>query len=135
MGAIKGQGRSVFIDEDECVECGQCLRSRVLPPGALYQPKLEWPRTLRAEFSDPNVPHPSTGGTGRGTEEMKTNDVTGRYKRGDVGFAVELGRPHSGACFKDLEIVTTTLAKGGVRFEPNNPTTFLIDPSLSLIHI
>ena len=74
VNAIKDTGKSVVIDQDECVECSQCLRARVLPRGALYQEKLEWPRTIRAEYSNPNVPHSSTKGTGRGTEEMKTND-------------------------------------------------------------
>ena len=128
VDAIKGTGKSVVIDQDECVECGQCLRARVLPRGALYQEKLEWPRTIRAEYSNPNVPHSSTKGTGRGTEEMKTNDVTGRIKNGEIGFAVELGRPNSGAYFKDVEKVAMVLAKNGVEFEENNPTTFHINP-------
>jgi len=128
VGAIKGMADYVYIDQDECVECGQCLRSRVLPPGALYLKKLEWPRTLRAEFSNPNVSHSSTESTGRGTEEMKTNDVTGRYKKGEAGFAIELGRPHTGASFIDIEKVTMKLAEYDIVFESNNPVTFLIDP-------
>ena len=41
-------------------------------------PKYEWPRTVRANFSDPLVEHPETKVPGRGTEEMKTTEVTGR---------------------------------------------------------
>ena len=81
----------VFIDEEECVECGCCLKADVCPCEAIWQPELDWRRRLRAEFSDASVPHPLTGVRGRGTEEMKTNDVTARYPRGRAGIAAELG--------------------------------------------
>jgi hypothetical protein len=67
----------------------------------------------------------TTTGGGRGTEEMKTNDVTGRYRDGEVGIAAELGRPCVGFRFRDLERVTTGLAERGIRFEPDNPVTVL----------
>jgi len=126
VGAIKLRGEVVTIDQDECVECGVCLRSGVCKVDAIWQPELSWPRLLRAEFSNPAVEHP-TGITGRGTEEMKTNDVTGRFKNGEVGFAFEFGRPGIGTTFEDVEKATTTLA-GHALFEPNNPVTLLIDP-------
>jgi NAD-dependent dihydropyrimidine dehydrogenase PreA subunit len=118
--------RLVGVDEEECVECGICLRSKCCPVEALEQPELQWPRTLRAEFSDPTITHPSTGVGGRGTEEMKTNDVTGRYPRGFVGMAVEMGRPSIGARFYDLEKVQMALAKLGVHFEEANPVQHLV---------
>jgi len=128
MGAISKvpNRRLVAIDEDECVECGVCIRAKVCASGALYQQPLEWPRTLRATFSDPLVEHKETGVAGRGTEEMKTNDVTGRYGPGRVGMAAELGRPGIGARFYDVEKVARAVASLGLSFEPQNPVTFLM---------
>lgn len=121
--------RMVVIDEDECVECGACRRAGVCQPDALFQPEMAWPRILRAEFSDPCVVHPSTGTGGRGTEEMKTNDVTGRYTSGMIGMAAELGRPGVGARLRDLEKVAMAVAKMGVHFEEHNPVYHLMaDP-------
>ena len=105
------------IDEDECVDCGVCLRADVCQTDALFMPKYEWPRTVRANFSDPLVEHPETKVPGRGTEEMKTNEVTGRIKPGHVGIACEMGRPAVGARFHDTQKVAMALAKLGVEFE------------------
>lgn len=125
-GAIKVSEDSVNIDQDSCLECGACLRSGACKFNALYQPKLEWPRVLRGHFSDPLGVHPSTGISGRGTVEMKTNDVTGRFKDGEVGIAIEVGRPGIGTSFAEIEKLTVALAKL-VEFEPLNPLTTLID--------
>ena len=57
---------------------------------------------------------------------MKTNDVTGAYKRGFVGVGVELGRPGIGARFWDIEKVSQAVAKHGVEFAPKNPVTSLM---------
>ncbi|MDP3880117.1 MAG: 4Fe-4S binding protein [Dehalococcoidales bacterium] len=112
----------VVIDEEECVECGCCLRSGVCEDQALWQPELTWPRIIRAQFSDPCVAHPSTDVTGRGTEETKTNDVTGRYRRGYIGIAAELGRPGIGTRLEDVEKVAQAVLSLGVGFEEDNPT-------------
>jgi len=119
VGAIKevAGGRKISIDEDECVECGCCLRVGACEWEALWQPELEWPRILRAQFSDPRVRHPSTDIGGRGTEESKTNDVTGRYPRGYIGIAAELGRPGIGTRLKDVERVAQAILPLGVEFE------------------
>jgi len=117
--------KKALIDEDECVECGVCLRAGVCKPQAIYRQEIEWPRSVRLAFSDPMVEHKQTGVPGRGTEEMKTNEVTGRFKRGAYGMAVEVGRPGVGARLKDLEKIAMALAKIGVEFEPRNPVTFL----------
>lgn len=114
------------IDEDECVECSVCLRSGCCPTEALYQPELVWPRTVRKNFSDPLKIHPETRIPGRGTEEMKTNEVTGRYRRGKYGMACELGRPGVGARFHDVQKVARALAELGIGFEENNPVTKLM---------
>ena len=123
----KAPTRIVYrIEEDECVECSVCLRSGCCPTEALYQPPLIWPRTVRKDFSDPLKIHPETRIPGRGTEEMKTNEVTGRYRRGTYGLALELGRPGVGTRFKDVERVTKTLSTLKVTFEENNPATKLM---------
>ena len=89
---------------------------------------------MRRAFSDPRVPHESTGIHGRGTAEVKTNDVTNRVNEGEAGFVVEFGRPGIGARFRDIQRVTTALAKLGVEFETNNPVTSLMtDPSRGVI--
>ena len=156
MGVIyvDADGRST-VNEDECVECSNCYRSlrqgrenpflvrslrRVLklahlvydppldlcPTGAFEPPTLEWPRALRAQFSDPLVVHPSTGGGGRGTEEIKTNEITNRLMLGEVGFVVEMGRPGLGTRFADVQKVAMALAGLGVSFEQMNPVTALM---------
>jgi len=114
------------IDQAECVECGACnLRAHVCPTDAIYRPVLKWPRTLRETFSNPNAPHPS-GSRGRGTEEMKTNDVTHRYPVGIAGVALEMGRPGVGASFRDIQTVAMTLASVGAEFEADNPVSALM---------
>ena len=159
MGAIclEEDGKSA-VNQEECVECSTCyrlLRNEGYPPwfvravrkvlsalrlgylaevdvcptGALTPPELEWPRNLRAAFSDVSVPHAGTGLAGRGTEEIKTNEVTGRIRKGEAGIVVELGRPGIGATFRDVERVAMAMAKLGPFFEPQNPVTQLMtDP-------
>jgi ferredoxin len=156
MGVIylDEDGKSV-VNQDECVECFTCyrvLRNEGYPPwfvrairkilslfrlgylaevdvcptGALTPPELDWPRSLRAVFSDPTTVHPGTGVMGRGTDEIKTNDVTGRLRKGDAGLVIEMGRPGIGAYFRDIEKVATALAKLKPHFEKDNPVTQLM---------
>jgi hypothetical protein len=87
---------------------------------------LEWPRSVREVFATVYKEHKDTNVPGRGTEEMKTNDVTGRFRPGEVGFSVDMGRPGVGVDLKDAEKLCMTLAKTGVEFEPLNPLTFLM---------
>lgn len=127
IGPAQWRGSSVGeIDPEGCVECGVCLKSGVCPSEAIYMPELEWPRSIRAAFSNPVKTHSSVGEEGRGTEEMKTNDVTGRFPRGIVGVMVEMGRPGVGTTFRELQTVSLVLGKLGVQFEPNNPVTALM---------
>ncbi|MBS1824675.1 MAG: 4Fe-4S binding protein [Acidobacteria bacterium] len=147
--------RRATINRDECVECYSCynglsqehlnpvvvrtirkvfqmMRLRFDPepdvcPTAAFEPdELSWPRVVRRAFSDPRVPHESTGVQGRGTEEVKTNDVSGRVKVGEVGFTIEFGRPGLGARFREIEKMSTALARLGVHFEKKNPVTTLM---------
>lgn len=143
------------INRNECVECYACfnglsqehlnptmvrtvrkifqaMRVRFDPepdvcPTAAFEPDtLTWPRVVRRAFSDPRVPHESTGVEGRGTEEVKTNDVSGRIKVGEVGFTIEFGRPGVGAWFHEIQKMCWALAKAGVAFEKKNPITSLM---------
>jgi len=151
---LDDDGKSV-VNQEECVECFTChrvLRDEGYPPwfvrtlrkilfffrlgylaevdvcptGALTLPVLEWPRSIRAVFSDPTTVHPGTGVPGRGTEEIKSNDVTGRLRKGEAGLVVELGRPGTGAYFRDIEKVAMALARLKPHFELKNPVTQLM---------
>jgi len=155
--------RRAVVDPDECVECYACYRGMsmerlnptlvrlvrrslelfrlrfdpepdVCPTSAIIPDELEWPREIRRVFSDVLLTHESTGILGRGTEEVKTNDVTGRLGTGDAGFVVELGRPSVGARFHDIQRVAVALARAGAVFEEKNPVTGLMtDPAQGLI--
>ncbi|MHA1363256.1 MAG: DUF362 domain-containing protein [Candidatus Freyarchaeota archaeon] len=124
ISLIDGKAR---IDPDECVECYTCYRLWICSEGAIKPTEPDWPRAIRNPFSDVVGTHKVTGIPGRGTEEMKTNDITGRYGPGEVGFCVELGRPGVGARFRDAEKISVLLAEKGVEFEEQNPYTALID--------
>ncbi len=128
---IKGQDnrakRYAEIDLEECVECSVCFRADVCPPDAIHEEKLEWPRILRKAFSDPLYVHKGTGIPGRGTEEMKTNDVTGRFLEGYIGVGVEFGRPGTGTRLREPEKMIKRLIELGIEIEPLNPLTQLID--------
>jgi ferredoxin len=148
------QNRAV-INADECVECYTCYRGMsmeklnptlvrgirrllkafrlrfdpepdVCPTSAITPDELSWPRVVRRAFSDPIVPHESTGVHGRGTEEVKTNDVTNRVGIGETGFVIEFGRPTVGVRFRDIEKMTRALAEIGIEFEPKNPVTHMM---------
>jgi NAD-dependent dihydropyrimidine dehydrogenase PreA subunit len=125
MGAIS-LGEYAAVDSNECVECDICVRSGVCPVDAFEPPELEYPRILRRVFSNPLIPHPGTNVPGRGTEEMKTNEVTGRFRRGHAGIAVELGRPGTGTRLYNVEKVAMSVSPFGVRFEEKNPVTQLM---------
>ena len=114
------------IDHDECVECGVCLRSQICPVDAFVEEAHAWPRSVRAAFSNPLTVHKETRVPGRGTEEAKTNDVTGRFRSGFVGVTAEMGRPGVGVRFYDVEKVAQALAKVGVKFAADNPVTYLM---------
>jgi len=148
------QNRAV-INADECVECYTCYRGMsmeklnptlvrgirrllkafrlrfdpepdVCPTSAITPDELSWPRVVRRAFSDPIVPHESTGVHGRGTEEVKTNDVTNRVGIGETGYVIEFGRPTVGVRFRDIEKMTRALAEVGIEFEPKNPVTHMM---------
>ena len=152
---IDTRTRRATVNLDECVECYSCHRGMsmerlnpvavrtirralalfrlrfdpepdVCPTSAITPDELTWPRTVRRAFSDVTATHESTGIHGRGTEEVKTNDVTHRLGLGEVGLTVELGRPGLGVRFHDVQRVTQGLADAAVRFEQKNPVTSLM---------
>ncbi|MEE9399223.1 MAG: 4Fe-4S dicluster domain-containing protein [Dehalococcoidales bacterium] len=112
------------INDDECVECGVCLRSSICPVDVFSEVPLQWPRVIRQVLSNPLIESPDTRIPGRGTEEVKTNEITGRIKPGFIGLAFEMGRPGTGTRFHDVQKMTMTLAEAEVEFEPQNPVTF-----------
>lgn len=135
VNAISVAGGKAHIDQDACLECGNCIRPRVVkcPAGAIYELPAEQRslgRQMRRFFSDPSTTHPQTGVPGRGTEEVKTNDVTGRVCRGEVGIGIEVGRPCLGTDIRQVERITMPLAEMGIEFEKCNPLTEMMeDPS------
>ena len=143
------------INQETCVECQACYRGMsienlpqqptrflrgllaffklrfqsdpdICPSGAITPDELIWPRILRRTFSDPQMPHESTGVGGRGTQEVKTNELTGRVKEGETGFTVEFGRPGVGVYFRDMDKMCQMLAKMQVEFQLENPLTALM---------
>jgi ferredoxin len=126
VGAISMSDGVAKINQDDCVECGVCIRSGICPVDAFEETPSTWPRSLRAILSDPLIESPDTRVPGRGTEEVKTNDVSGRAKPGFVGFAVEMGRPGVSTSMHDVQKMTMALAPLGVDFEAENPVTFWI---------
>ena len=127
--AILEKDGVMTIDMDLCVECGVCKKWAKCPRDAIYNVHLEAPRAYRKAFSDPFGKHENTAlkHMGRGTEEVKTNDVTGVVNSLDyISLAVEMGRPSVGSTFADLEKVAMAVAPYAIRFEENNPVTALM---------
>lgn len=117
----------IEVDYDECVECNICYYSNVCPVDAFEPADLEDElRAFRNTFSDPLQTHKDTNVLGRGTEEMKTNDVTGNFKPGYVGVGIELGRPGTGTRFYDVQKVARTCAQYNVKFAKENPVTTIM---------
>lgn len=115
----------IEIDQDKCTDCGVCVRADICPVKALYQPVEGWPREIRGILSNPLIEFKGSQVPGRGTEEMKTNDVKGSFLPGEVGVGVELGRPGIGAYFRDVQIVSMALMGADIGYElaGENPVT------------
>lgn len=128
VGAIAPVEGVSRIDPKECTECGVCVRDAPCPVGCFRrEEEQQGTRLLKRAFSDPMVSHDLTNVPGRGTEEVKTNDVTGRVSPGDFGFSIEMGRPCLGVSFREVQTVTSRLVPLNVTFEPKNPLTDLMD--------
>lgn len=125
----KKKNKVAVIDSDQCVECGVCLRSAHCLTEAIFQQELIYPRTIRSLMSDVLTIAEESQISGRGTEEMKTNEVTGRFPHGVAGIAIEVGRPISAARIRDVETIAMAVADMNVEFEKQNPvTSMMADP-------
>ncbi|MBI3626284.1 MAG: 4Fe-4S binding protein [Candidatus Rokubacteria bacterium] len=110
------------VNEDECVECYACFRGMskehlfppmvrairkvakafrfrfdpepdICPTDAIVPQELAWPRIVRRAFSDPQVPHESTGIHGRDRRgEDQRRDEPGEARRGRVRDRVRPSR-------------------------------------------
>ena len=119
---------AAVIDDELCTECSTCLRVAGCPVDVFRRSEVESAsREIRGFFSDPAATHSLTQVPGRGTEEVKTNDVTGRVTSGEVGIAVEMGRPCLGTTLKEVENVTKALASLKVHYEQRNPVAHLLE--------
>lgn len=123
LGAIKLEEDCAVIDQARCVDCGDCIRADTCPVDAFIYEAQPFPRSVREAFSNPLAEHKETRVPGRGTEEMKTNDVRGLFGNGIIGLAAEVGRPGISTSFVDVEMVCMALAKGGFDFAEENPVT------------
>ncbi|MDI6772120.1 MAG: 4Fe-4S dicluster domain-containing protein [bacterium] len=115
VGAISLRDEEAFIDQHLCTECYVCIRNEVCPLGAIETvPLASYVRQLQHILSDPTETTAQTGVPGRGTEEAKTNDVTGRFKKGEVGVCIDMGRPGIGCYLGDVERVAMAVAAAGL---------------------
>lgn len=123
VDAIYVENDQCLVDQDRCTECYVCLRQNVCPKGAIEAPELVgFYKQFQHVISDPVENHGVTGVTGRGTEEVKTNDVSGRVKKGEVGICIDMGRPGMGVYLRDAEKVAVACAKAGVKLASQEHT-------------
>lgn len=129
MHCIEETDDGVQIDQDECVECGVCLHSEICPVEAIYRPEesLVYPRAIRMQMSDPSAEHPTFKAWGRGTEEAKTNDVTGKFAHGEYGMLFEFGRPVTGTRLTEVEKITKAVCAHGFEILKENPVFGLLE--------
>lgn len=109
--------RKCYVEPDECVDCYVCVRQQKQFCGkeAFAPTELDnYYKQFAHVMSDPCENHGVTGVTGRGTEEVKTNDVSGRVPKGRVGFCIDVGRPGAGCRLYDVEKIAMALAAAGV---------------------
>jgi len=110
--------RKVHVDEGVCTNCYVCIRNNVCPVGAIEESSLDgFMKQFQHVISDPTVTSEGTGVPGRGTEEAKTNDVTGRYGKGEFGICIDMGRPGIGCRLQDAEKVAMAVAQAGLMLE------------------
>ena len=125
VDAIKydAASKKCYIKPNECVDCYVCLRKHICPRDAIAPTELD---TFYKQFahvmSDPVENHGVTGVTGRGTEEVKMNDVSGRVRKGRVGICIDVGRPGVGAHMYDVEKIAMACASSGVILENKDHT-------------
>ncbi len=121
--AIHMQDGVAAVDPLRCVDCYVCVRNEVCPKDAMEKgPLNRFIDQFVHAMCDPSETHVETDTPGRGTEEAKTNDVTGRFRRGEAGLAIDMGRPGVGCYLRDVEKVAMAIVKAGVRLEGRSTT-------------
>lgn len=132
VGAIKLVDGKAQVMKEECTECWVCFRSKACPNDCFEPvPLVSYSDVFKHILSDPTETYQGTGVPGRGTEEAKTNDVTGRYRPGFYGICIDVGRPGLGTYLRDVQKITKALAKVGVTFaspEENPLSAIMTDP-------
>ena len=139
----------VSIDAERCTECGVCLQSGVCSVSAIVAKELTWPRTLRGKFHIPHAPYRTTPIMSQVsrpliTDEVQiwsshqnptehTNDVDGLLGHGDAVVMIELGRPHGGTTFRDVEKIIQALIPVGLQLERQYPPMDERSPLTDLI--
>jgi len=117
VGAISMQDDVAVVDDKVCVECWVCYRNQICPNDCFDPTPLKSEGDIfKHVLSDPTVTSEGTGIPGRGTEEAKTNDVTGRFPLDSYGICIDMGRPGVGTYMRDVEKVAMAVAGAGVRF-------------------
>jgi len=110
--------KKVYVDQDICTKCNVCVRQNVCPFDAIEDEAYD---DFISEFqhilSDPTVSLAGSSVPGRGTEEMKTNDVTGRYQKDEYGVCIDMGRPGIGCRMRDAEKVAIAVIEAGLELE------------------
>ncbi|MFC2016189.1 4Fe-4S binding protein [Chloroflexota bacterium] len=127
-------GRVVTIDAERCTECGLCRQATVCPVDAIVARDLTWPRSLRGRFQSLYAPYRSahTMQPLSYHEEVHvfsrhelpgvgTNDVGGLLRHSEAVIAVELGRPHLGTTFRDVQKVIQALLPMGLQLRLQYP--------------
>lgn len=123
VDAILFEDKKCRVDPDLCTECYVCVRQQMCPEGAIDAVDLgDFYKQFQHVMSDPVETHGLTDVTGRGTEEVKTNDVSGRVKKGEVGLSIDMGRPGMGVYLRDAEKVAMACAKAGFKLSPQEET-------------
>ena len=117
VGAISMKEDVAEVDQGICVECWACYRNQVCPNDCFEPtPLTSYGDIFKHVLSDPSETSKGTGIPGRGTEEAKTNDITGRFSKEVYGICIDMGRPGVGAYLRDVEKVAMAVAAAGVRF-------------------
>jgi len=117
------ENKKCYVDQDRCTECYVCLRQKICPKSAIEPIELDsFYKQFQHVISDPVENHGVTGVTGRGTEEVKTNDVSGKVKKGQVGICIDMGRPGMGVFLRDASKVAMAIASVGVELLPAHHT-------------
>lgn len=129
-GAISYNEGKCTVDQAVCTECYICLRHTICPNGAFEPTELNtYIKQFQHVISDPAESHGiKKGVSGRGAQEVKTIDVTGRIKRGELSISIDMGRPGLGVYLRDVEKVAIALVNSGVEIPPgeNSPLGVLM---------